>query len=662
MAISPEQLDIRKLAKLFLLKSEIGKVLTVEDLKKVLEMFTENDWDNIRDNISPSSDEKKALREVIENCKQFLKNNENNTGNNEGNYPLESYQVLEQSVSIAAAIARSTYDGNGDEGTEGRKILKEAKEALLNAKERVVESIITEVGVELTVNGELRWYSPNKYYGVGKWFPIKKILANTESGSSVPYYVSLTPVPRKPDGGAISGLPNLDNYIRGLYLKDSSGEYIITRQTTVGSGNAKKAIKNLGGAFDNITIIDGAIINFGESADDTGCLIDDYGMESIMYCSDEDVRFAALASSYLGRVVNPAPCVFFANGEGMRYDVEYDTMFRNIIKSTNVLHDKAKAILHIISPSSTSNFKEIQSASGNVSLSLTTLTALPKMSDGRTILVDNVNKVITGIGVATASTIELIRPENSSSIVFGPSGCKSSLKTITEGSKIVAAELTITSADKSKTVTYYVNTNTFLVDQTADSVGEYYISKYPAYRKDKKWIPAVLLGGKYYISPEPINSELRLYKGNKEIIQIVGILDESQKTLFSRQDITRLYPELIQRTGIYRLTHVDLGYYNGYIFSSSNKHQAKLNNYLKYLPVFSDGILRGQSTGNSNLPNDIALGFVKSTFKQLSVNGEVSGDYYLECSEADLTRIPNTRSECKTYLNIVAYKSLPSGK
>ena len=57
MAIGPEQLDLKKLAQIFILDGDLESKITVELVKKILESFTFEDWDNIRHNIQDYSDE-----------------------------------------------------------------------------------------------------------------------------------------------------------------------------------------------------------------------------------------------------------------------------------------------------------------------------------------------------------------------------------------------------------------------------------------------------------------------------------------------------------------------------------------------------------------------------------------------------------------------------
>ena len=179
-----------------------------------------------------------------------------------------------------------------------------------------------------------------------------------------------------------------------------------------------------------------------------------------------------------------------------------------------------------------------------------------------------------------------------------------------------------------------------------------YISKYHPVDKSLSWIPAVMIENKYYISPEPIDSELRLYKDNPNVIQIVGIVDKG--VLYSRENIPTKYPDLIRQTGLYRLRHVDAGYYDGFIFSGNQVNAEALSDYLQYLDVFKVDPITNLPGGDNG-----ELGWVKSEFIEITVNGVATGDYYWQGQASDIVRLPDTRDECKTYLNVIAFKSLP---
>ena len=59
--------------------------------------------------------------------------------------------------------------------------------------------------------------------------------------------------------------------------------------------------------------------------------------------------------------------------------------------------------------------------------------------------------------------------------------------------------------------------------------------------------------------------------------------------------------------------------------------------------------------------NNGYLGHVQSEFPQMVVNNVQTGDYFWRGSEDDLSLLPNTRAELRTYLNAVAYQTIPSG-
>ena len=238
---------------------------------------------------------------------------------------------------------------------------------------------------------------------------------------------------------------------------------------------------------------------------------------------------------------------------------------------------------------------------------------------------------------------------------------------------IVDLKVQVTSGD-TKTINIFdvdLSTDVLLVDQQADTINKYkygeydeegrpvldkvvYLSKYRPVNKEYEWIPAVMIG-KYYISPEPINSELRLYKDNPDIVQIVGVVYNNK--IYSRHSIPRVLtninpdptlPDLNQ--GQYRLTAIDCGYYDGHLFSGNIEHKNELAPYLNHMAVIKNG------GGNNGY-----LGHVQSECPQMVVNNVQTGDYFWGGSEDDLSLLPNTRAELKTYLNAVAYQTIPSG-
>ena len=628
MAIGPEQLDIDKLAKLFLLKSQLGHTLTKEDLRNVLLLFEESDFDGIRENIYPQSAEKKALRAMIQEATEFLKSM--SIGLRDGQYTQESYNVLAQAISIAEGVARTTYDGDGLEGVNGRRIMADTTAALMNAKERTYASILCEDGREVTIDNELYWYSPHNYYGNGEWRPVKHL----RDENSLDYYVTL-------ENSLPDSFVNNTNIIRGLFLHDEAAnkDVIITRQSMV-NGRAIRGGSGfiLGGDFDGVLLIDGAILN------------------DILYCANEDVRYAAIASSYLERPINPAPCTFFADNAGIRYENNFAQMFMNVSNERGELTDEAKVIFNIIDSNLAAGQKEIESTT-TITSSRGVLTAIPNMADGRHIYVDNQAKVITGVGTLNSvEAVNTLKPGSADSILFCSNGANVQLHPVYEdtGSVCKSLQISIVSAD-GKTVqdTYDVAFEEVLVDQQADLVeGKRYISKYHPVDKSLSWVPAVMLGNKYYISPEPIDSELRLYKDNDNVIQIVGILDKG--FLYSRDNIPKKYPELISQVGQYRLKHVDAGYYDGFIFSGNQVNAETLRDYLQYLDVFKADPITNLPGGNNGI-----LGWVKSEFIEITVNGVATGDYYWQGQAKDIVRLPDTRDECITYLNVIAFKSLP---
>ena len=108
MAIGPEQLDIRKLAKLFLLKGDLANALDKEILKEVLRSFDTSDWDGIRENIGETAF-KRDLREAINYCNKRLDEIDKKIGTVNNTYPRYAFDVLEKAIAIAIKISSDPY-------------------------------------------------------------------------------------------------------------------------------------------------------------------------------------------------------------------------------------------------------------------------------------------------------------------------------------------------------------------------------------------------------------------------------------------------------------------------------------------------------------------------------------------------------------------------
>lgn len=587
MAIGVEQLDIKNVAKVFLMKKDLGKELAAEDFKDFLRIALENlneeDWDNIRTNIFPSSDEKKSLRETIEMVKEFYQSCV--SGNREGQYSKTSLEILYRAIKGAEGVIR-TYK---DDTVEEREFLLLIRALLINAKERCLSSQITEDGVKINIDGKNYWYGPSKSYDrTLEWRPVKIINDH--------YWVSLYDIP--------ANYPNAGNLvkIRGLWINDTTyGKQVIFTRDAIPFIN------------ENVEIIDSVIF------------------DNILYCAEEDVYFATSISYYLEKIVNVAPCRFngtLLNGDTTPY-VHYNADFQALFNTADLTETVLKDIFKV----------EELKVSIDYNPSATILTA-PKSSG---YFVDNVNHIITNVG-AFAPTLH----EEIENTLLSSSGAVVSL---TVNMDITEIKVQVTSEDGKVAYTYKVHSDFLMIDPYADTIDGKYYSKYrPVDDSELDWIPVAMIDGKYYISPERINENHKLYVDNHSLIHIVGVLDEESGTIFTRCNINRVYPELSDPEGKYRFNIVNGGYYNGYWFGGSSADADVLDRYLKYLPVF-----RNKMYGQNR-----HLGFVQSEFIAIESSNtltSIEDEFYWSGAEADVIKLPNTRTDCKFYLDVVAIKA-----
>ena len=598
MAIGVEQLDIKNIAKIFLLKDQLGSEIASEDfksyIKSALESFTEEDWDEIRENIFPSSDEKKALRSTIDELKALLA--ESQVGIRPGQYTEYSVNVL----SSAIINAESAIRNQKDESVEDRQLMLMTRALLLNAKDRFLNSVITEDGYLidnvwygsknlLGSNGKIKDGKPVKY----DWVPVK-IINDT-------YYVSLEPIHDE-----YFGKSNL-TYIRGLWMIADGKEIIITRD---------QFPTNLG-----IEIVEGVIFN------------------GYMYAADEDLVYAPLVSAYLGKPINIAPCRFNGStnnvGEATSAYLQYTSNFSDIF--TNISVEDAQNIFKVIG--------EGIRVSTLHSMSKSYASAKPNSG----IYVDNNNNVITGVGEFTASLGEEIK----NLLCFADEAdvlvdIEIDDASIEEDPKVVGIIISVQSKNAVTTHTFTLCEDLVLVDNDADNIKGKYYSKYHPVDKSLNWIPTYIIDNKYYISPEPIDENNILYKTNENLIHIVGILDEASGIIYTRYNLEG--HELTLNTGKYRLKAVNGGYYNGYWFGANIGDAGQLSNYIKYMQIFRD----------KEFGDGCEVGFVKSEFKLYQPNSNINSvekEYFWQGSENDVIKLPDKRSLCKFYLDVIAIRA-----
>ena len=598
MAIGVEQLDIKNIAKIFLLKDQLGSEIASENfksyIKSALESFTEEDWDEIRENIFPSSDEKKSLRAAIEEVKALLDKSE--AGIRPGQYTEYSMNVLSSAIKNAESVIRNQKD----ETVEEKEMMLMARALLMNAKERFLKSAITEDGYLidnvwygsknlLGSNGMVQDHKPVKY----KWVPTK--IVNDS------YYVSLEPIPADYFGSASL------TYIRGLWMIAEGKEIVITRD---------KFPATLG-----IEVVEGVIFN------------------GYMYAADEDLVYAPLVSSFLGEPINIAPCRFNGStnniGDSSAY-LQYTLSFESLF--TNISDREAQEIFKVISGGLKS--------SDLASLSRTYASAKPHTG----IYVDNNNNVITGVGEFTAELGEELKEKlcfaDGSNVLVD---IEIEDNSISEDPKVKDIIISVRSKNDYYTSTFKLCEDLVLVDEHADTINGKYYSKYHPVDKRLTWVPTHIIDNKYYVSPEPIDENNVVYKSNENLIHIVGILDEQSGIIYTRYNLEG--HELTINTGKYRLKAINGGYYNGYWFGSNIGEASQLAEYIKYMDIF-----KTQQFGDG-----CAVGFVQSEFVEYKASNNATNiekEFVWQGYEKDVIKLPDKRSLCKFYLDVIAIRAI----
>ena len=621
MAIGPEQLDLKKLAQIFILDGDLESKITVELVKKILESFTFEDWDNIRHNIQDYSDEKRELRDLIKKCEIFLGAMSYTIAPRRGQFLTAFYSKLKEAISIAKNVLQTQPDD-----PEGRIITAGATDSL----RQIFMSVAFRCIEDDYLSKDDLWYSNEDYYGSLEWIPFKKLRFEPNSGLDL--YVSLHDLP----------FGNTGYHVHGLYVEYLEGNQqkhaIITRENTINVNGQEIRLCDLGGELEDVEIIDGAIFL------EAGLLIISEGYK---------VDFGPIVSSYLKRPINVVPAEFECGGEKMRIEKG----FKDILTKTNLITDNLdKNIVEVTSSGSYllnlsfgDKIAEVEIIDYNKGkFHLTALgnydfAANDGNISGKPLYVDNVKRIVSG---ATREEVaELLHTSNGISIhtVDG--------FVVLEGEK--------------DSVDYILVDDLLLVEQNAIEVGQKYFSKYRSAESEKQWIPTALVG-QYFISPEPIDSDLRLYKENPEIKQVVGILDEESKVLYTRMPellepelfVENEYLDLIHPEKQYQLEVVELGYYNGHLFcdpvvfegSKGQKRYDSLINYIKHMEIFKD----------INLEEYRLI--IESKFNPIYVNTHRTNSYYWQGDARDIVYLPDTKEDCLVYLGISGFKSNPDNE
>lgn len=630
MAIGPEQLDLKKLAQIFILDGDLESKITVELVKKILESFTFEDWDNIRHNIQDYSDEKRELRDLIKKCEIFLGAMSYTIAPRRGQFLTAFYSKLKEAISIAKNVLQTQPDD-----PEGRIITAGATDSL-----RQIFMSVAFRCIEDDYLSQDSWYSNEDYYGSLNWIPYKKLRFEPNLGLDL--YVSLQDLPFGGAGYRVNGL-----YVEYLG-EDEEGKpqqkhAIITRENTITIKekdiNREVRLCDLGGEMEDVEIIDGAIFL------EAGLLIISEGYK---------VDFGPIVASYLKRPINVVPVEFECGGEKMRVEKS----FKDILEKTNlIIKNQDKGIYEVSSPGSyllnlvhgEEKIAEVEileynkgkfhlSALGNYEFA-----ANDGNITGQPLYIDNVRKIVSGA-----------KREEVKELLYASNGLEIH---VVDGYVQVVGEKDVKD--------YILIEDLLLVDQNAIEVGEKYFSKYRPAESGKQWIPTVLLG-QYYISPEPIDSDLRLYKENPEIKQVVGILDEESKVLYTRMPellepelfIENEYLDLVHPEKQYQLEVVELAYYNGHLFcdpiifegTKGQKRYNSLVEYIKYMDIFKDIDL-----------NNYRL-IIESKFNPIYVNTHRTNSYYWQGDARDIVYLPDTKEECLVYLGISGFKSNPASE
>ena len=360
-----------------------------------------------------------------------------------------------------------------------------------------------------------------------------------------------------------------------------------------------------------------------------GVILNDY-----LFAKEEDLEYAPFVAAYLQKPINIAPCRF--NGSLLNEDtlayLQYTTAFTALF--ANISENDARNIFHV----STLKSSTLYSTSRSLA------TAIP----GSGIYVDNVNKIITGVGELTATKGEEVATE----LLCISDGATTKIDISTElidgETKVSSIIISIQSENKISTSTFLLGEDLVIHDINQDIIDNKCYSKNHPVNKSLTWIPTYVIDNKYYVSPERIDENNIVYGSNKNLIHIVGILDEERGIIYTRQDLSE--HELTSPTGKYRLKAVNAGYYNGYLFGGNIGDATILSEYIKYMDIFK----------KQNFGEACAVGFVQSEFKLYTSANEaemVEEEYFWEGAEEDVIKLPDTRTDCKFYLNIIAIKA-----
>ena len=676
MAIGPEQLDIRKLAKLFLLKGDLANALDKEILKEVLRSFDTSDWDGIRENIGETAF-KRDLREAINYCNKRLDEIDKKIGTVNNTYPRYAFDVLEKAIAIAIKISSDPYlYANLKEG-ELETYLRDTGESLRELAQRVFLMENERLDFDSTIIGSkpeeniCLSYKPVSS-PVYKWQPAKKLVAKTLDGVRLDVIVSPQELPA-------SFNENIEHeyiHVDGIYLKDAetNRRVIITRQETY-SANSGDLLSLLD--FGDVEIIPGNIIN--------DMLIIE---SSVTVCGHENAELAAVASSYLGRPINPIPVSFGAGGNNISYDGEFEGLLKYALgiegKNFSTLKGSPlmkKLGLEIDTAKGINPFKKSDAV---VRGDRRVLSAKVEIN-GKHILVDNRNKVITGVGSADLNQILVCN-----------TNAEIELPITSEMSGVVTVDL-IGGENKEgirKTDTYIVIPEQVLVDQQEDldDINGKVYSLYPsAHSTHYYWVPAALVRNVFISLEPPVDGEYKLYSENDSMIHVAGfIIGDRLFTRYNRRELEELgivkyniekelenikpiegetSEEYDRQKAALELENLsrpyeykELAYYNGHIFASEeviNENNGKtlqeVKEYLKHLQIFKKE--------RASLEKAVVVSeFIPVTVKRDDDTVVETGSYYWLGYEEDIINLPNTIEENKRYLNIVAFKTKPRQK
>ena len=692
MAIGPEQLDLKKLAKFFILDGDLESKITKEMIKAILETFEPDDWMYIKPNFDEVSTAKANLRDLIRQCEIFLGAMSYSVNRGRGQFLTSTYVKLKEAVRVAKDIYK----------LEGDELAVIATDSLRQIFVSVAYELIKDDDIEAE-----KWFSNNDYYGRLDWVPYKKFIFDrnsdsclfvypkelVEEGIQLPWEKEALIVPYSIDGIYVE-------YMDGNEPKHA----IITRTNTITLNNGDvKPLDQLGGELEDVIIIDGSLSLA------MGLLFIDMG-----YVYNSNVDFGSVLSAYLGRPVNVVPVKFgcdcsevVAEAYVVRLLEEAELFKYNEVSEKYEVTDKGVEVLKLQKDE----------------LVVTTISPIPDKdilhvtgytinSDER-IYIDNSHRLISGVSDINADHIRLfmsnrfkfLKDENDK-LILTPAG----------NSKVIQVK-------NVKNGEFAVVDTELLVDRNAIFTDGKYISKYRHFyvptegSVEREWIPAVIVGD-YYVSPEPIDPQLRLYKENSEFKQVIGIIDEAQNILYTRMsEFVEMVPAkraldvaekalkeandilaearknkkatqemvdnikaaekeravkfgeyakfadkhpLTNTRGQYQLRPEELGYYNGQLFcekamfeGDNHKFYISLIEYIKHMEAFKE--LDGDFVDLSK--NKI---IVDSKFNPIYINTHKTGSFYWEGDAADIVHLPDTKDECLTYLNIAGFKSKPS--